>query len=453
MRKRAIQLAWLLAQVPCAGASGADVAARQRPAQVRIVQHDGSYRLTVDGQPFYVRGAGMRGDQREQETLAAGGGNSFRTWQSGQNTDEVQEMLDRATRNGLRVAMGIEVARERHGFDYGDAKAVEAQRDRIRGQVLAYKDHPAVLMWVVGNELNLEATNPAVWNAVGALADMIHAIDPNHPVMTTLAGLDKPLIEALKTRAPSLDLIGIQLYGDIDALPDKLRSSGWTGPYVVTEWGPTGHWESPLTRWGAPIEDTSTRKAELLTQRYQRVIASDRRQGLGSYVFLWGQKQERTPTWYGLFLPGGQSTPSVDAMQLLWTGKPAANHAPLIAVPTIDGQRAQASITMAPGSTHQAQVGGEDPDGDALQYRWSVRAESTAKSVGGDPEALPAQVDVRISDTANGTARFVAPTQAGAYRLFVEIHDGRGHAAYANVPFQVQAGAAAAPMTRQRMPE
>lgn len=436
MRKQAILLAWLVALSPCAGA---EVVARQQPAQVRIVQHDGAYQLTVNGQPFYVRGAGMRGGQSEQEALAARGGNSFRTWQSGENTAEVRDMLDRAQRNGLSVAMGIEVARERHGFDYDDAKAVDAQRARIRREVLAYKDHPAVLMWVVGNELNLEATNPAVWNAVGALADMIHAIDPNHPVMTTLAGFDKPLIEAIKTRAPSLDLIGIQLYGDIDALPDKLKTSGWTGPYVVTEWGPTGHWESPLTRWGAPIEDTSTRKAELLTQRYQRTIASDRRQGLGSYVFLWGQKQERTPTWYGLFLSSGESTPSVDAMQLLWTGKPATNRAPSIAVPTIDGQRAQASITLSPGSTHKAQAAGEDPDGDALQYRWSVRGESTARSVGGDPEALPAQVDVRISETANGTMRFVAPTQSGAYRLFVEIHDGRGHAAYANVPFQVQA--------------
>lgn len=443
MGNRVILLGWLLVLLSCASAYAADAVAKGQSAHVRIVQQDGAYQLTVDGKPFYIRGAGMRGDAPEQQALAARGGNSFRTWRSGEDTAQVRDMLDHAQRNGLKVAMGIEVARERHGFDYDDAKAVATQRERIRREVLAYKDHPAVLMWVVGNELNLEATNPAVWDAVGALAEMIHAIDPNHPVMTTLAGFDKPLIEAIKARAPSLDLIGIQLYGDIDALPGKLKASGWTGPYVVTEWGPTGHWESPLTRWGAPIEDTSTRKAQLLTQRYQRSIASDRRQGLGSYVFLWGQKQERTPTWYGLFLASGESTPSVDAMQLLWTGKPAASRAPMLAVPTIDGQRAQASITVAPGSTHQAQASAEDPDGDALQYRWSVRGESIAKSVGGDPETLPLQVDVRISETANGTMRFVAPVQAGAYRLFVEIHDGRGHAAYANVPFQVQAGAAA----------
>ncbi|WP_343124183.1 glycoside hydrolase family 2 TIM barrel-domain containing protein [Pseudoxanthomonas sp. GM95] len=427
--------AWLL----CMPLSCLAQVAQRGPADVHVVQVQGRYQLQVDGKPFYVKGGGMAGTPQQQDALAARGGNSFRTWHTGENRSDVVTMLDHAQRSGLKVAMGIEVARERHGFDYDDAKAVDAQRARIRREVLAYKDHPAVLMWVVGNELNLEGKNPAVWTAVGQLADMIHTLDPHHPVMTTLAGFDKPLIEAIKQRAPSLDLIGIQLYGDISALPEKLKTSGWTGPYIVTEWGPTGHWESPLTTWGAPIEDTATRKAQLLTERYQRYIASDTRQALGSYVFLWGNKQERTPTWYGLFLPSGESTPSVDAMQQLWTGKPAANRAPSIAVPTIDGQLAQASVTVAPGSEHAAKAASEDPDGDALHYQWSVRAESTARTVGGDPEDVPAQVDVRISETANGAMRFVAPTQPGAYRLFVEVRDEHGHAAYANFPFRVQA--------------
>ena len=99
---------------------------------------------------------------------------------------------------------------------------------------------------------------------------------------------------------PQLDLIGVQLYADIAGLDAKIRKSGWTGPYVVTEWGPTGHWESPLTPWGAPIEDDSARKAMLLRDRYLHEIAPDDPQRLGSFVFLWGAKQERTPTWYGL---------------------------------------------------------------------------------------------------------------------------------------------------------
>jgi hypothetical protein len=410
--------------------------ATERASHVRIVQEDGRYVLQVDGAPFRVKGAGMGGEG--QEALAARGGNSFRTWGTGTDVAKVRAMLDRAQRNGLKVAMGIEVGNERHGFDYDDDAAVAAQLGRIRDEVKRYQDHPAVLMWVVGNELNLHYSNPKVWDAVGAITDMIHREDPHHPVMTTLAGFDKPLIDLLKSRAPSLDLIGIQLYGDIGALPEKLKTSGWTGPYVVTEWGPTGHWESPLTTWKAPIEDDASRKAQLLQQRYEQVIAADTTQGLGSYVFLWGNKQERTPTWYGLFLPSGESTPAVDAMQYVWTGAWPTNRAPSIAPLRLDGGVATDSVTLRAGADAFAKVEARDADGDALTYRWTVLHESTATSIGGDREDVPANVRLAAQDDGQGGLRFKAPKKPGTYRLFVDVLDGQGHAAYANLPFRVE---------------
>ena len=405
------------------------------PSQVRIVQQEGAYVMLVDGEPFHVKGAGIAGGG--QEALAARGGNSFRTWSTGTDHVQVRAMLDRAQRNGLKVAMGIDVGNERHGFDYDNDAAVAEQLERIRREVGLYSDHPAVLMWVVGNELNLHYSNPKVWDAVGRIADMIHREDPHHPVMTTLAGFDRKLIDLLKARAPSLDLIGIQLYGDIGALPEKLATSGWTGPYVVTEWGPTGHWESPLTAWKAPIEDDASRKAMLLQQRYEQVIAADTKQGLGSYVFLWGNKQERTPTWYGLFLPSGESTPAVDAMQYVWTGAWPSNRAPSIQPLTLDSRVAIDSITLEPGREYTARVDARDADGDTLRYRWTVLHETTATSIGGDREDVPPAVALAMEDDGKGGVRFAAPGKPGAYRLFVDVLDGQGHAAYANLPFRV----------------
>ena len=86
--------------------------------------------------------------------------------------------------------------------------------------------------------------------------------DYDAAILTWIGFLDR-----IKARAPSLDLIGVQLYGDIEGMQGRLRDAGWTGAYVVTEWGPTGHWESPETAWGAPIEDDASRKAALLAER------------------------------------------------------------------------------------------------------------------------------------------------------------------------------------------
>ncbi|GAB1594832.1 glycoside hydrolase 5 family protein [Lysobacter claricitrinus] len=405
------------------------------PSVVRIT-HDaaGAYHLQVDGRPFVIRGAGLQ--DGNHEALRERGGNAFRTWRPG---DDADAMLDRAHRNGLHVALGLEVESERHGFDFDDDAAVSREVDRIRDEALRYRDKPALLMWIVGNELNLDAKNPRVWDAVNRMAAAIHAVDPNHPVMTTLAGIDPAVVAQVKARAPQLDLIGVQLYADIAGLDAKIRQSGWTGPYVVTEWGPTGHWESPATPWGAPIEDDSAGKATLLRDRYLQEIAPDDPQRLGSFVFLWGAKQERTPTWYGLFLDSGESTPAVDALQAAWTGRAPTNRAPLVATLTIDGRVASSGVVLAPGTSHAAHANVDEPDGDRTQARWYVLEESRATSTGGDPEARPTAIDIDAQPVDAGTARFVAPTHPGNYRLFLEVRDGRGHAGYANTPFRVEA--------------
>ncbi|KAB7772502.1 glycoside hydrolase family 2 TIM barrel-domain containing protein [Xanthomonas maliensis] len=412
----------------------AAVTAAASAAQVRIVDTPAGYRLLVDGQPFLIKGAGL-GDGR-MDVLAARGGNAVRTWRIDADPKRQRALLDTAQRNGLMVAVGIEVGNERHGFDYDDAVAVQHQQQRILAQVRQWAGHPAVLMWLVGNELNLDYRNPKVWNAVGAIAQAIHAIDPDHPVTTTLAGFDRALIAQLASRAPALDLIAVQLYGDIERLPQKLRDSQWQGPYVVTEWGPTGHWESPRTDWGAPIEDDSRRKAQLLERRYRHAIAADTRQSLGSFVFLWGDKQERTPTWYGLLLPTGQATPSVDALQAVWSGQWPRTRAPDVTGLTLAGQQALDSVTLVPGVSVEARVqaSGSGP----LRYRWQVRQESTARSIGGDPEAVPTLLAVGLQSVEGGIARLTTPGP-GHYRLFVEVHDDAGRAGYANLPFRVQA--------------
>ncbi len=76
---------------------------------------------------------------------------------------------------------------------------------------------------------------------------MIHALDPNHPTTTVLAGVNKEVVDLLKAKTTDIDLLSVNTYGGLAGLPRTLRQSGWEGAYLVTEWGPTGHWEGLQT--------------------------------------------------------------------------------------------------------------------------------------------------------------------------------------------------------------
>jgi hypothetical protein len=405
------------------------------PAKVEVRRSDGRYQLYVNNRPFYINGAGL--EFGNQEKLALHGGNSFRTWRTENGQDSGQAVLDRAWKNGLFVTMGLEIARERHGFDYHDAAAVAKQLAAVKAEVLKYKDHPALLIWGIGNELNLNAKNPKVWDAVNDISKMIHQVDRNHLTTTMLAGLGKETVQELKTRAPDLDLLGIQMYADIVNLPRYLRETGWTGPYMVTEWGATGHWEVGKTEWGAPIENDSTTKADFYLQRFEAVIRPDRQQCVGSYVFLWGQKQERTPTWYGVFLESGEETAAVDVMHYIWNGAWPANRSPRLEAVSLDGKTASQNARLKVGRSYAAKVQVQDPDQDPVTYRWEVMEESTDLKTGGDFENKPKTLTGLIDNPQKSDIRVQAPAKPGAYRLFIYAFDGQGHAAHANIPFHV----------------
>ncbi|MGB5361777.1 MAG: glycoside hydrolase family 2 TIM barrel-domain containing protein, partial [Aureibaculum sp.] len=163
--------------------AGSDSSLVSVPVKVQIKEDLGKYELLVNNKPFYIKGAGL--EFGKISTLAEHKANSFRTWRTNNGKQSGKEVLDAAYKNGLMVTMGIEVARERHGFDYNDEIAVREQKERIKKEVLEFKDHPALLIWAIGNELNLRATNPKVWDAVNDISKMIHEIDPNHLTTTT----------------------------------------------------------------------------------------------------------------------------------------------------------------------------------------------------------------------------------------------------------------------------
>jgi hypothetical protein len=231
-------------------------------------------------------------------------------------------------------------------------------------------------------------------------------------------------------------LLSVQVYGGLASVPQQLRSAGWEGPYMVTEWGPTGHWESMQTPWKASVEETSSQKAAVYKSRYEASIKQDKH-CIGSYVFLWGQKQERTPTWYGLFTEKGEESEVVDVMQYLWTGRWPKNQAPHIDSVLLNNKKATDIIYLQPGKDYRLAIFANDPDKDKLTERWELLPESTDLKNGGDRESRPQAIVTSITQENLNNAILKTPEKEGAYRLFLYIMDGHNKVATANIPFYI----------------
>jgi hypothetical protein len=429
--KRLIRMTMSLIVVLYLPASLAD------PVKVSVVKTAEGYQLLRAGEPYVVKGAGF--SQGDMSSLAKFGGNSIRTWHVEEDLEKGMALLDQAQALGITVSLCLNIARERHGFDYNDPEVVKKQFEQAKDAVQMYKDHPALLSWIIGNELNYDYRNPRVYDAVNDIALMIHDIDPYHPTTTTIAGWNEDLVGVIGTRAPALDFLSIQMYGDLINLPRYIKKAQFKGPYFVTEWGAVGHWEVGKTAWGAPIEATSSMKANNYRKSYEKVIASAPHQALGNYVFLWGQKQERTPTWYGMFLESGETTESIDVVARAWNGEWPANRSPGIKSVHLASRRGRDNIYLSPSKTYSAKVKAFDPDKDTLTFAWSIKPESDSVKHGGDFEQGIADLEGLFTASQTPKASFRAPSKTGAYRIYVYVYDGNGAAAHANIPFFVRA--------------
>src|SRR5690242_5057739 len=87
----------LAASLVAVGAAGSLKAAdTARPSVVRVEKTENGFRLTRDGKPYFIRGAG---GSASKSLLRDVGGNSFRTW----GADNLDAQLDEAQKLGLTV--------------------------------------------------------------------------------------------------------------------------------------------------------------------------------------------------------------------------------------------------------------------------------------------------------------------------------------------------------------
>lgn len=392
------------------------------PAAAADVSVQGE-RILVDGKPFTVQGAA---GQSRMGLLKQLGANTIRTY-----GDETGFVLDEAQKHGLKVIAGFWMEHPRRGFNYSDLSQVGPQLQKLTEFVDRFRNHPALLMWGIGNEVEAEIGDVAsVWPAIEQAARLVRQRDPKHPTLAVLAETGTDKIEKLRKLAPNIQVLGINSYGDaLASVPDRVRAQGWKGPLVITEMGPLGQWAAPRAAWGAPIEPSSGEKAVILARAFEALKGRTQ----GQIVFYWGQKQEVTPTWHSLLLQGGEWMRSAEVLAHHWGGStPNGNRAPRIT-----------SIKFAQDSewgkdaTGRAEIAVEDPDGDQTGVVWTVMAESTENRKFGDAEAVPQSFPQSLREPSpKGVG--IAGLPPGHYRLFATVRDGKGAAATANLPFRVR---------------
>ena len=407
------------------------ITAQSQVNKVEVIKNSyGNFELLRNGKPYYIKGAGAKD---HFDLLVRSGANSIRIWSTNN-----KELLDSAYKHNLTVTLGLHVRPERSGMDYDDEYAVKGQIEYLKNEVLKYKDHPALLVWGIGNEVDLRYSNFKVWETIEILAKFIKEVDPNHPTMTVIAGVDPSKAYYIKKYCPSVDILGLNVYGSIENAGVNLRKYNWNKPYIVSEWGVNGPFEAKKTSWKAKVEPPNGLKAEQRLRRYQELIEKDKELCLGSYCFLWGQKQESTATWHGMFLSNGNPTEAVDVMQYCWTGKWPQSRAPSIKNISLENIGWRKDHTLAPSTQATLKIEYLKYNNEEIIVEYVLFPEAFSEKIGGDIQKSPDPINLEILEQSDNELIFKSPEKKGAYRLFAFVKNKKNQSSVANIPFLVE---------------
>ena len=151
----------------------------------------------------------------------------------------------------LLGAYGVGSGASEAGTDYTDPVQLENMRQAIKDYVIDQRDEPYVLMWLLGNE-NLMSSEYDGVNAtktqaskqvqayltfVNEIVEMIHRLDPDHPV--AVGNLELTNLEEYAQYAPVVDIYGANAYMGMDGFGDlwKQVREKYDRPVLITEYG------------------------------------------------------------------------------------------------------------------------------------------------------------------------------------------------------------------------
>lgn len=416
---------------------------QKQTSVVEIVSQKGGWYLSVNGQPFYIKGMGC--DYLNEESIDQQfnwcreiGANAIRHWG---HLDYDSLILEKCEEYNLMALMGFRLPET---LDYiSDEYSKKLLLEQIEKFINKYKNYPSLLMWGIGNEVidlgekrlkekgikltdeEREIRRIEFAKYLQRIYKRVHEIDPNHPIL--YAGAVLTTLKYFKEYTPDLDIYGINFFAG--GAPDAYRV--WKSinkaniPYVFTEFGNSGPWEVGEDVNDQPIEHTDKEKAEGFKRAWKDYILRHKGYNLGGFAFFLTEKKlayaEDSPTWWGVTYNGYKNA-SFWALRELYSGKKPPNYMPIIK-------------KLKLSKTH------------SLRPNEVIRIKGKVHGYKNYPLRLEVRIfDVNSSSFLEGYSRvirgedrveFEVPPSKGLYRIFLFATDGEGNIASANKTISV----------------
>lgn len=409
--------------------------AQHDTATVHIKKNGDNYELYRNGELFEIKGCSGNMFFRE---LKEAGANTVRLY----DTVNLKSKLDLLHKEGLAVVVTIPILRYNDSDTiYSNSLEVEKNGDNIRNFINKHKSHPAILYWILGNEINYPnwPKGEEYIKNFNSFLEIVHQEDRNHPVSTAVGGFDRSKVISMNNQSPGLDLISINIFGELSTFQKRKKEISllWNGPYVFSEFGVNGPWEADNTTWMAPIEQTSTKKAEQYSQRYYDYINTNKDgRCLGTLGFYWGIKQERTHTWFSTFQKDGKKNETAVVLEQILSNKSTTYNGPKIEYILLNGKGAGESVILQSNENAEVQLVlpiNHNTSGNLI--KWEIRKENWNYAYN-EVEKTPDTIPNLITEITNSKMIFRAPEEPGPYRVFLKIED-KNYFATANIPFYV----------------
>lgn len=407
------------------------------------------FKLTVNGEPFYVKGIAYNTQhdwrdghlpltrkqlEKDLQSIKEMGANTIRRYNPGPYDENI---LTICSEKDLKVIYGFWFDPQTDFFR--DTAEVKRQITRVLEKVEELKHNKAILAWNIGNEtwglLKHQFYKPYLTTIrreyirmIEYLAQRIHEIDPEHPVMTSMEHEEYQVrgeFAAFHDLAPSLDIIGINSYYEeqISHVASIATTMDPGRPYMVTEFGPRGYWEPKFSKMhkGRVLEDNDQEKADFYSAQWYRYIYPNKGKNLGGVAYCWKDRMEGSSTWFGITDHEGNKKPSYYALQQCWN--PAeAQKITLKQARIISNEK-----VLKPGNSYEFIAAVDHRSSDQLKYEWMLNREEYLDEIK-QIEVAPDGKKVKVT----------IPTEASKYRLYLRVIDPKGTVVNSSLPITVK---------------